>query len=192
MEFDEMQKIWDTQNDELPYVIDEKVLQKRIQRKRHSVLVNISDWLSIIGYLVSTSLLAGRHPFTPGANIFLYLAAVWSFAIVVYLVVSHIRRITVSRRFDRSIHGDLDHAIYLISYQMRTSLVLRWHLLPLGAIMIFSCWKAGKLFFVSAIISVIVLVNTGAFYASVKSYSANKRRKHKLQVLKEKLENSSI
>jgi len=192
MEFDEMKKIWDTQNTQPPYVIDEKALQKRIQRKKHSALVNISDWLSIIGYLVSASLLAGRHPFNPRANIFLYLAAVWMFAIVVYLAVSHIRRIRVSRRFDRSIHGDLDHAIYLISYQMRTSLVLRWHLLPLGAIMIFSCWKIGKLFLLSAVISAIVLVNAGAFYASVKSYSANKRRKRKLQVLKEKLENPSI
>jgi hypothetical protein len=185
MEFDEMKKIWDAQNNQPLYTIDEKALQNRIQRKRHSVLVNISEWLLIISYLGAVSLLVGRNPFKPGSNIFLYLAGVWMFAIVVYFVVSAIRRIKASRQFDRSIHGDLNHAIFLISYQMRISQIIRWNFIPLGAIMILSGWESGKLFMVSA---VILVGYTVAFYATGKGILANKRRKRALQALKEKLE----
>jgi Na+/H+ antiporter NhaC len=191
MEFDEMKEIWGAQNNRPLYTIDEKALQKRIQRKKHSVLVNISEWILIIGYLVSVSLLVGSNLFKSVANIFLYLEAAWMFAIVVYLVVSHIRRTKAGRRFNRSVHGDLDHAIHLISAQMRISQITRWNLLPMGAIMIlaFSGWEAKKLFEISA---VILVLYTLTFYASSKGLRANKKRKRALQVLKEKLESSSI
>ena len=188
MEFDEMKKVWDTQNNQPSYVIDEKALQNRIQRKKHSVLVNIGDWLLIISNIAVIILLVGRHPFTPGANIFLYIEAIWTFATVVYLVVSLIVRIKASRRFDRSIHGDLNHAIYLISYQMRISQITSWNLLPMGAIIIFSGWVAGKLFMVS---SLVLVIDTVAIYAAGKIYQVNKRRKRALQGLKEKLESGS-
>ena len=185
MEFYEIKQIWDVQDSQPLYVIDEKALRNRIQRKKHTVLTNISEWLLIISYLGVVCVLVGRHPFTPGSNKFLYLEAVWMFAIVVYLVVYQIRRIKAGRRFDRSIHGDLDHAISLISSQMHVSQVTRWNLLPMGVIMIFSGWESGKLFLVS---TVIVVVYTLVFYATGKGLRLNGRRKRGLQVVKEKLE----
>lgn len=189
MEFDEIKKVWDEQNDQPLYVIDEKALQNQLQTKRTSFFVNIADWILIISYLATVGLLVGVNPFTPAANTFLHLEAAWMFIMVVYFVVSHIRRIKAGRRFDRSIHGDLDHAIYLISYQMRSSQITRWGLLPVGALMILSGWEAGKLLLVSAL---ILVCYTLTYYANLKWYRANKRRKHKLQALKEKLENASL
>jgi hypothetical protein len=187
MEFDEMKKIWDEQNNQPLYVIDEKTLHNRIQSKMNAFLhlTGISEWLLIIINLGAGGILVGLNPFKPGANIFLYLEAAWMFAIVVYLVVIRIRRIKASRRFDRSIHGDLNHAISLAGYQMRLSQIIRLNLFPMGAIMIFSGWEAGKLFKVSA---VILISYTLAFYVSSKGYRMNKRRKRELQVLKGKLE----
>jgi len=187
MEFDEMKKIWDAQNNQPLYVIDEKALHNRVQSKMSTVLrlTNISEWSLIMTYLVAGGILIGLNPFKRGANIFLYLEAIWMFAVVVYFVVSHIRRIKASRQFDRSIHGDLNHTISLLSYQVRLSQIIRWNLLPMGAIMIFSGWEAGKLFRVSA---VILVSYTLAFYVTSKGIRANKRRKRELQVLKEKLE----
>jgi len=185
MEFDEMKKIWDAQNNEPLYAMDEKTLQKRIQRKKHSVLTSISEWILIISYLGAASLLVGYYSFKPGSNIFLSLEAAWMFGVVVYIVISHIRRIKASRWFDRSVHGDLYHSIYLISCQMHISQVTRWNLLPMGVIMIFSGWAAGKLFFVSAVVLVLYSLT---FYAAGKGIRANKRRKQKLQVLIGKLE----
>ena len=187
MEFDEMKKIWDAQNNQPLYVIDEKALHNRIQSKMNTLLhfTSVSEWLLIMINLGAGGILIGRNPFKPGVNIFLHLEAVWMFGIVVYLVLICIRRIKASRQFDRSIHGDLDHAIFLASYQMRIGQIIRWNFLPMGAIMIFSGWESGKLLRVSAI---ILVSYTLAFYVTSKGYLANKRRKRELQVLKEKLE----
>ena len=189
MEFDEIKKVWDAQNNQPLYDIDEKALQNQLQTKRTSFFVNIADWILIISYLAAAGFLVSVKSFAPGANIFLRIAAAWMFIMVVYFVVSRIRRIKAGRRFDRSIHGDLDHAIYLISYQLRSSQIQSWGLLPMGTLMILVGWEARKLLLVSA---VILVSYTFSYYANVKWYRANKRRRRKLQVLKEKLENSAI
>jgi len=187
MEFDEMKKIWDAQNNEPLYDIDEKGVYARIQSNMNKVLrfTSISEWLLIIINLGTGALLLGHNPLIPGSNIFLGLEAAWLFAIVIYLVVSRVRRIKASRQFDRSIHGDLSHSISLAAYQMRISQFIRWNFLPMGVIMIFSGWEAGKLLRVS----IIILVSyTLAFYVTSKGYQMNKKRKRELQVLKDKLE----
>jgi hypothetical protein len=187
MEFDEMKKIWDAQNNQPLYVMDEKALHNRIQLNMNKVrrLTNISDWMLMLIYLGTGAVLVGRNAFKPGANIFLYLEAAWLVGIVMYLLVSHIRKLRASRRFDRSIQGDLDHAISLTSYQMHISQIIRWNFIPMGAILIFSGWEGGKLFQVGAL---ILVSNTLAFYVTSKGLRANQRRKQKLQLLKEKLE----
>ncbi|MEP6628103.1 MAG: hypothetical protein ABJA32_08980, partial [Ginsengibacter sp.] len=145
----------------------------------------ISDWVLIMINLGTGAILLVNNPINPGRNIFLALEAVWMFAIVVYLIISSIHRIRASRQFDRSIHGDLNHSIFLASYQMRISQIIRWNFLPMGLIMILSGWEAGKLVRVGTI---ILVSYTLAFYVTSRGYSANKRRKRSLQVLKEKLE----
>jgi hypothetical protein len=187
MEFDEMKKIWDTQNNQPLYVLDEKALHNRIQAKRNKGLqiANISESMLIMVNLCAGGLLIGLNRFKPGANIFMYVEAAWMFATVMYVAVSRIRRIRASRRFDRSVNGDLNHAISLASYQLRLSRIINWNILPMGAIMIFSGWEAGKLLKVSAVIVVSYVL---AFYVGNKGIRANKRRKRELTVLKEKLE----
>src|SRR5579872_534393 len=148
MEFDEMKKIWDAQNNQPLYVIDEKALHNRIRSKMNGVLhiTNISEWSLMMINLGAGSLLLVLNPFKPGANIFMYLETAWMFATVMYVLISRIRRIKANRRFDRSIHGDLDHAISVASYRVRLSRIILWNLLPMGGIMIFSGWEAGKFF----------------------------------------------
>ena len=187
MEFEEMKKIWDAQNNQPLYAIDERALHNRIQSNTNTMrhFNTITDWALIMIYLGASGKLIYTNRFKPGANIFMYLEAAWMLAIVVYFVVSYFRRIKAGRQFDRSIHGDLDHAIFLLNYQMHVSQIVRWNFIPMGAIMIFSGWESGKLLKVGAIILVSYAL---AFYVTSKGYQANKRRKRKLQVLKQKLE----
>ena len=182
-----MKKVWDTQNNQPLYVIDEKALHSRIQSKMNAMLhlSTINEWMLILINLVTGAILVGGTPLTSGTNLFLILEAVWMFFLVVYLVKHHFNRIKAGRRFDRSLHGDLDHAISLAGYQMRLSQIIRWNFLPMGAIMIFSGWESGKLLKVGAI---ILVSYTLAFYVTSKGYQVQKRRKRELQVLKEKLE----
>ena len=187
MEFDEMKKIWDAQNNQPLYVIDEQALHNRIQSKMKGIrhLTNVSDWVLIMIYFGTGVVLSGRNPFKPGMNIFMWVGALWMFATVVYLVVGYFRRIKASRRFDRSMRGDLDHAISLAGYQVRMTQFIRWNLIPMGLIMIFSGWEGGKLIRVG---SIILIANVVAFYVTSTGLRANRNRKRELQVLKEKLE----
>jgi hypothetical protein len=187
MELDEIKKIWDAQNNQPLYVIDEKALHNRIQSKMNTLLrfTGISEWMLILINLSTGGILLGFNRLKPGTDIFLSVEAGWMFVLAVYLVSHHIRRVKAGRRFDRSIHGDLNHAISIANYQMRLSQIVRWNMLPMGAIMIFSGWEAGKLLSVGA---VILVSYTLAFYVAGKGYRANKRRKRELQALKAKLE----
>ena len=60
MEFEEMQKIWDTQNDQSLYVINEASLHKRILAKRNHARhkSNITDFGLIIVALGTAGILA--------------------------------------------------------------------------------------------------------------------------------------
>ena len=189
MEFDEMKKIWDSQNNQPLFVLDEKALHNRIQSKMNSFrqLTSITEWLLIIINMGTGSILLGFNGFKTGTNIFLYLEAFWMFGIAFYILLHHFLRLKASQEFDRSLHGDLDHAISLASYQMRLSQIIRWNFLPMGLIMIFSGWESGKLLKVGAFILVSYSL---AFYVSSNGYQTNKRRKRELQSLKEKLETS--
>lgn len=190
MEFDEMQKIWDEQNNRPLYVIDENALHNRVQSKMSTALhiANVTELSLISVYLVAGGILLALNPVKRGANIFMYLETAWLCATVLYVVVSRIKRVRASREFDRSIHGDLDHAISLSRYHIHLSQIMNWNLLPMGAIMIFSGWEAGKLLKVGSLILVSYAL---AFYAGAKANRRNKRRKRELQILKEKLENGN-
>jgi hypothetical protein len=187
MEFDEMKKVWDAQNNQPLYTIDEQALHNRIRSKMNSVLrvATISDWALIAINLATGAVLLYNNPGSPGRNIFLVLEAIWMFAIVAYLIISSIRRVKASKQFDRSIHGDINHSIFLASYQVRIAQIIRWNFVPMGLIMILSGWEAGKLLRVGAI---ILISYTLAFYVTSGGYRANKRRKAALLSLKEKLE----
>ena len=190
MEFEEMKKIWDAQNNQPLFTLGETALLNRVQSKMTTIsrATSISEWLLIIINLGTGAFLAGLHPLKSGGNIFLLIEAVWLFAIVLFLMASAIRRIKASRRFNRTVHGDLNHAIFLAGYQMRISQIVRWNFIPMGIIMILSGWEAGKLIKVSVVILVSFAL---AFYVTSKGYESNKKRKVALQELKEKLESGN-
>jgi hypothetical protein len=187
MEFDEIKKIWDAQNNQPLYAIDEKTLHKRVQSKMKGALryANISEWMIIIAYFSAGGLLIVLDSLQHRVNIFMYIEAAWMLATVVYVLAHRCRRISANRRFDRSIHGDLDHAISIATYHLRLARIMNWNLLPLGALMFFTGWEAGKLLKIGA---VILVAYSLAFYAGVKGNRVNIRRRRELQVLKEKLE----
>lgn len=191
MEFDEMKKIWDAQTNQALYVIDEKALHHLIRSKMGGErrLASGREWSTILFYLGTVGLMLGfsqLNLFKPGAKVFVYLTAAWLFGVVVYVVVSRARRIKASRRFDRSMHGDLDYAINLAGYQMRFGPVIGWNFLPLGVLLILFGWETGRLFWVC--VAVILVSGILTFYVERKVYRATKRRKHALQILKGKLE----
>src|SRR5258705_6268685 len=123
MEFDEMKKIWDSQNNEPLYAINENALHTRILSKKRQArhITNISELLCIIAYFFSGCFILGMNFFRQDANIFMYILSAWMLISAGYVLVRRIRRINGDHRFDRSVRGDLAHAISVATYQVNSS-----------------------------------------------------------------------
>jgi len=185
MEFEEMQKIWDAQSNQPFYAIDENALHNRIQAKKRqsSHITNISELLLIIVYAGAGGLIFGI--FRQDRNIFMYVMAAWMLGCALYLLISRIRRIRGNRRFDRSMRGDLDHAIAVATYQVRLSQIMLWNILPIGILILLGAWEGGKSIWVAG----LILVCFGfAYYGGTLEHRIYKARKRELEMLKDKLE----
>jgi len=187
MEFDELQKIWDSQNNQPLYAINEKALHNRIQSKRKQAyhITNFSELLLIVVNLGAGSFVLGVGLYRQHGNIFMYVLAAWMFASALYALVSRIRRIKGDHRFGRSMHGDLDHAIFMATYQVRLSRVMRWNILPIGGLSLLSLWENGKSFW---IIGAILIFFALAYFAGGWEHGIYKAKKRELEILKKKLE----
>lgn len=185
-----MKKIWDTQNNEMLYAIDEQALHNRIlsKKQRASYTANISELLLMI-----VNCFAGIFIFIlgwtkPGGNIFLYLMATWMLLTVVYMLISRIRRQREGKKFDRTLLGDLNHALATATYQVRISRLMRWNNLPILILLLSSIWENEKGVWV--IVFVFFFFSLG-YYLSGKELNIYVVRKRELEVLHEKLNDAT-
>lgn len=187
MEFEEMKKIWDAQNNEPLYAINEKALHHRILSKKKTGyhITNISELLLIVVNIGAGIFVLSVNLSRPVVNVFGYLLAAWMFLSALYILVSRIRRINSSRRYDRSILGDLSHAISLARYQVRLSQIGRWNILPIGGICLLWLLESGKPAWSIVIIAIFFAF---AAYATRWEHSIYETRKRELEVLQNKLE----
>lgn len=188
MEFDEMKKVWDAQNNEPVYGINEQALHKRIVAKKNTGLriTHTSELLLIVMNMCTATFIFGSSWYRQSSNVFMYALAAWMLISALYFLVHRIRRVQADQQFDRSMLGDLRYAISIASYQVRISRVMRWNLLPIGLLVILSIIYGGKSVWLAVAIF-IFLVLTG--YASGWEHTIYKNRKIELERLKRKLEN---
>src|SRR5258706_4462941 len=101
MEFEDMKKIWDTQNNETLFVINEQAMHKRILSKRASAnhIANISEWLLIFVNAGAGMLMLWLAITRPGGNVFLYLMSGWMLLTLAYILAGRIRRRQTENKF---------------------------------------------------------------------------------------------
>jgi hypothetical protein len=190
MEFDEMKKIWDTQNNEPLYGINEKALHNRILSKKEKAqhITDVSELLWIIGNTVAGCAVLGVNVFTEHGSVFMYLLSAWMIGSALYLLAAKARRIAGEQHFDRSMRSDLNHAISLATYQVRLSLLGRWNLLPVGLLVVLGFWEGGKS--VWWIVGLLVFL-TITHFAAGWEHNIYKNRKRELEILRGKLESEA-
>ena len=190
MEFEEMKNIWDSQNSAPLYGINESALHNHILSKKKQAhhITNISELLSIIAYSVTGCFILGMSIFKQSGNLFMYILSAWMLGSALYLFVSSIRRIKGGQKFNRSMHGDLAHAISVATYQVRISQLMRWNILPTGILTVLGVWGSGKSIWVAFGI-LIFFALTG--YAARWEHRIYKSRKRELEILRDKLENEA-
>ena len=189
MEFEEMKKIWDTQNNETLYAINEQALHNRILSKKKSTghIANISELLLILvngGTGVFIFMLAWSKS---SGGLFFYLISLWMFATMLYMLVSRVRRLREATKFDLTLLGDLKNAITTASYQVRISRLMRWNNLPILILVLLSIWENSKSSWVALL---TLLVFSLAYYLSGWEHNIYVKRKKELEELYKKLNNA--
>jgi hypothetical protein len=192
MEFDEIKKIWDMQNNEALYAINEQALHNRILSKKRSAghIANLSELLLIVVNMAAGLFILGLALFKSTDNIFTYLLTAWTLVTALYVLVTRIRRRKDENRFDRSMLGDLHHAISNAAYQVRLSGIMLWNGIPMMILLLLGFWESGKLsiWVIVFILTFFILVS----YAARWEHGIYKRKKRELEILQEKLENDEI
>jgi len=186
MEFDELQKIWDSQREQPLYVINEQALHNRIVAKKYHVMhiAGFTEWLLIIvnattgGFLVQIN--RARHGY-----MFVYILAAWMFGSVLYVLITRIRRLNDQHRFQRTLNGDLQHALTVAGYQVRIAQIMRWNVLPVGILVILSMWEGGKPVWLSLIVAFFFIL---VFIACKWELAGYRNKKRELEVLQQKLQ----
>lgn len=135
MEFDEIKKIWDEQNQEPLYAINETALHRSIKsRKNRAARLNNLNDIGLIAIGIITAIIYSFLSIineTPTVYDYLIVAA--CLFITGYIWISRVRRKKQEQTFPRTMLGDLDHAIANVSYEAKRSKnMVWWYILPLA------------------------------------------------------------
>ena len=190
MEFEELRKIWDAQNNQPLYAINEKAMYNLILSKKKQAhhITNISELLIIIVYFIAGSFVLGMNLFDQSSNISMYVLSAWMLGSALFMLVNRVMRIKGGNQFDRSMSGELDHAISVATYQVRISQIMLWNILPIGALTALGIWEGGKPIWIAII---VLLFFALSYYAGGWEHNTYKRKKRELEILQKKLGNES-
>ncbi|MEM9897526.1 MAG: hypothetical protein AAF789_14285 [Bacteroidota bacterium] len=139
MEFDQIQHIWDQQNGERMFAINESELKRQISQKKHNINRKI-NWLEISLILINSAcaLIFAYNAVFKGENWDIFPAIFMLFSIG-FLLMLRKRRLRQEQTFDRSMLGELDHAIANSqSLLCISSTMITYYLFPIACYSIIS------------------------------------------------------
>lgn len=129
MKFEDMKKIWDEQNQTHLYVIDEKLLQDNIQLKKKgaSRFINKMEWFAILVNLLVGCVMLSMN-FIQQGDIYANLIGIVMVIAAGYVYSRRLQRLKNENQFNRTMLGDLEHAISNATYRARLSysLLMYW------------------------------------------------------------------
>ncbi len=184
MEFDELKKIWDNQNNQIMYAIDEAALHRRIKAKRdHARLVTNVNEIGLLVVAVATGiilLIIGKGTFFT----YLSVGAIWMVGL--YVLWGRIQRQKRSKHFEQSMLGDLEEAISNIDNEIkRARTFVWWFLVPALLPALLNIAQAGGPWWKWLIVPVTVILSVPLVQWEMRRKHIP-RRKH-LEKLREKL-----
>lgn len=145
MEFEEMQKIWNEQKGENMYVIDENALHNRIKSKKKAASKRINKveiGLILINSICSIILLIGA---LDNPHYWEHVSSAMMLGTVIYVFYSRRKRKKAENNFDRSMLGELNHAI-----ANTDSIISFSRLMIVGYLIPFSIFFVGKMIVLGA------------------------------------------
>lgn len=133
MEFEDMQLIWDSQNNERLYAINEDALFKEVQRKSNAISRKLNK-IDLI--MIGVNLVAGIalliDSFLDNDAAYEYIVPIAYLAFFGLMIYRRITRRRRSAQFPPTMLGELEKGMWEIDYLIKQSRsMLWWYLLPI-------------------------------------------------------------
>lgn len=187
MQFNELQKIWDSQNNKPMYVIREEVLHQKILAKGRKAgkTANITEWILIFTGLLAAGILVFFDFIKDEGNAFSYISVVLFSLITVYAIINRYLRKKKTENFERTILGDLEHALSISEYQVNLSKGMLYGFWPAVFLLsLLSLIMSDKPTWYSIVFGILFV---GVSYISSWEHKCYVRREDELKSLKQKL-----
>jgi hypothetical protein len=145
MEFDQLKQLWDSQNKQKAITMNTEALHITVLAKQHQAkkITHVTELLVLFVNIGSATMLTAMNLSHGIVKVYPFVLAAWMTLTAVYILYHRARRLKESRRFDRSLMGDLQHALSEATFQVRLSLLMRWNTIPI-AILVFLIVDEGK------------------------------------------------
>tara|TARA_R100000005_G_C5002239_1_gene209768 strand:+ start:1250 stop:1840 length:591 start_codon:yes stop_codon:yes gene_type:complete len=189
MEFKEMKKIWDTQNDEALYIINEDALHRRIKAKKIGTKrrTSFSEVVLIASNLCAGGVVIISHLLKNSGNVAALTMGAMMMIVGIYILFLRSQRIKRDQQTDVSILGDLENAIENINYRIKLSQSMIWFCLIVIALTMYTVLNSDQSVFNIILISAFFIV--GFIMSRWEHKRFNLGKKKQLLDLKEKLIN---
>ena len=187
MEFEDMQVIWNNQNNERLYVINEAALYEQIKRKGKSVnrLLELSEIVMIaVNLIVGIFLLIDT--FNDNDPTYEYLLPAMYIAYFIGALIFRSTRRKEQVRFEETMLGELEKAIWQADYLIKQGRALiKWYLFPLMLAVCGITLYNGKPFWALAAFILMASASYLSHYWEIERCYVPKKRE--LEGLREKL-----
>lgn len=149
MDFEDLQKVWNQENNQPMYVFDQEAVNRMVARRARSVerLATINEWGMIIVAAITSCLLI----LTGSDGAYRILAAVVMLGTGIYVWWQRQQRLSRKAMLGKSVAEEIDQAVANAQYLVRfAQTFVYWFLLPTAAVTLFrmsrkdpDLWKWG-------------------------------------------------
>lgn len=165
MEFEEMKKIWDAQNGQAMYAIDESALHNRVIKKKNKArrTADLTEKIFIGANIIAATMILVPSLLKDNYSISGSLMMVMMYLTAGFIFYIRNKRLKVQDNFDDSMVGDLDNAIATADYQVKFSKTSRFYLLSVVLLTLASLVESGAAWWVILLVAILF---TAAYLAS--------------------------
>lgn len=184
MEFEDMQVIWNEQNNEKLFAINEAALHKHIKGKSRSVnhLMAFAEWAMIVANFVVAIILT-VDAVNDGGPQYQYFISAMYLGYALFAAFRRLRRKQAEVVFEPTMLGEVDKALWQIDYLIKQGeSLIYWYVLPLTLVVAASFLMTGKTLWAVAFILVLVPASLfGPRWEANKWYRPKKRELEQLR-----------
>ena len=127
MNLEELQVIWDSQEERTMYALDLDALHANIKRKGRGIERSVNAMelgMILIAGFVAVQL--AWEPLVKGTKYYELFGAALMVGVVVYILAGRLRRRRRDTGFEPSVRGDLDRALHQVNYHIRRIRTFQW------------------------------------------------------------------